>query len=51
MGHIDEINYYKKIEDELRREHSKNTQQYTEILRLMNENEQLKAEVTDLVGG
>lgn len=51
MSMNEELNQYKKIEDELRKERNKNTAQYQEILKLMNENEELKMEIDNLIGG
>jgi hypothetical protein len=36
MNLNEEVSHYKKVEDEVRREKSKNTQQYTQILKLMS---------------
>lgn len=37
------------MEEELRREKTKNTQQYAQMLKLMSENEELKAELNSLM--
>jgi acyl-homoserine lactone acylase PvdQ len=42
---------YEKIEDELRKERAKNTQQYSQILELMGEKEELKVEIENLING
>jgi hypothetical protein len=45
------LNHYEKIEEDLRRERTKNTQQYTEILKYMGEVANLKDELTLLSNG
>ena len=43
----DEIRQYKKIEDEVRKERVKNAKQYSEILKLTNDIEELKTELSN----
>ncbi len=42
MGLKNELTHYEKIEEELRKERTKNTHQYAEILRHMGEISSLK---------
>jgi uncharacterized coiled-coil DUF342 family protein len=51
MGLKEELSHYSKIEDELRKERTKNTQQYTEVLKHLNEIASLKEELARLNSG
>ena len=51
MGLKNELSHYEKIEEDLRRERTKNTQQYAETLKLMGEISSLKDELASLSSG
>ena len=51
MGLKNQLSHYEKIQEDLRRERTKNTQQYAETLKLMGEISSLKNELSTLSSG